>query len=164
MAHAMRAAHYSETEKRLQKDPVVERMAADLRMSGRPRSEFCHDDGGPRSEFMITANNYHRKESDFAGPVHLGGVAAAVISLAYDTDPHRYTLRSTTTDGELRVDTLYAVTRTELALRIPKMVPQRTDAEDTLAVHISEHVALVYDESGREQAAFTITVDDSGRH
>lgn len=82
---AIRAAHYAETERRLQQDPIVQQMAQDVRRSGDPKSEFAHDNGTPRHGFMGAANARYRELGGTDGG-HLGAIPTAVLALAYDQD------------------------------------------------------------------------------
>lgn len=85
--NVIEARNYGRTRKALMRDPVIRTMAEQLRTSGRPHSEFAHEDGTPRHEFMGRAidgyqalcqqNNRERIGS------HLGGPAEAILALAY---------------------------------------------------------------------------------
>lgn len=80
-----RAAHYAETERRLQQDPLVQQMAIDIGVSGDPKSTFAHDNGTPRHEFMLASNERYRELGGTDGG-HLGAIANAVLALAYEED------------------------------------------------------------------------------
>lgn len=79
----IKAAHYDETEAALALDPIVIAMAHGL--NGVPRSELVHidedgDEGGPRFEFMQSANSEYRERGGLGGG-HIGAVASALLKL-----------------------------------------------------------------------------------
>lgn len=83
----LRSAEYAKTEEALSNDPVVIEMASDLRRSGAPKSDFAHDDGGPRHAFMIAANDrYFERGGSWDGPLHLGAIGRVAIRLAFPED------------------------------------------------------------------------------
>ena len=74
----IRSKEYDKAELRLMKDPIVYAMSRGL--AGVPRDQMCHDDGTPRFEFMMAANNEYRSrggEDGFA----IGTVAHALLRL-----------------------------------------------------------------------------------
>ena len=77
---AIEAAHYEQTRQRLLGDPIVVRMAAELRSMD--RTMLVHDDGSPRWDFMRAANDeYRRRGGDQNAPLHIGAVAEAIVRL-----------------------------------------------------------------------------------
>ena len=76
--HAIVAAHYGETERRLQADPIVIAMAIGLERV--PRDQLQHDGGTPRHEFMMAAMREYASRGGKDGG-HIGAVSAALLAL-----------------------------------------------------------------------------------
>lgn len=81
---------YRQVHEALLQDPVIQRMARDIRESGRPKSEFAHDDGTPEWNFMQRASNGYAQLCEQEGTEqigsHIGGPANAILQLAYPPD------------------------------------------------------------------------------
>ncbi|AYD87113.1 hypothetical protein SEA_NICOLETERA_86 [Mycobacterium phage NicoleTera] len=77
----IKAAHYGETEARLQRDPIV--VAMSVEMTGAPdkiKASWTHDDGKqPTFEFMQMANGEYRRRGGTDGG-HIGAVAHALLA------------------------------------------------------------------------------------
>jgi len=80
----IRAAHYGETEKRLESDPIVVQMATDLVVGivgGQVTLDRFTDSGdGPTHEFMLMANRTYRDQGGTDGG-HLGAVPTATLTV-----------------------------------------------------------------------------------
>lgn len=74
----IRSKDYDDAELRLMKDPIVFAMSKGL--ASVPRSEMCHEDGAPRGEFMIAANNEYRARGGQDG-FAIGTIAHALLRL-----------------------------------------------------------------------------------
>lgn len=85
--HVIESDDYGRTRQALMRDPVIRTMAEQLRASGRPRSEFAWEDGGPRHEFTGKALAGYKAMAEQNGrePIgsHIGGPAEAILALAY---------------------------------------------------------------------------------
>lgn len=158
---AIRGSEYVVTLQRLVDDPVVQRMAADIRIGRLPRSKFAYDDGGATHEFMGQMNKaYTTLGGQDEGSLHFGGIAEAVLLLAYGLPATTYTVRFTSKPmSELRDWKVKAVTKVELARRILRLVCACHDLKvPDVAVTLTGQAGLAkHAEGGKEIVAFTIT-------
>ncbi|WIX76654.1 hypothetical protein QRX50_35125 [Amycolatopsis carbonis] len=126
-------------------------------------SGVAHADGGPRHEFMGSANQGYRiLGGTNEGPTHLGTIAAAVIRLAYNTPRTEYTVRLTTEPmSRLSPWKVNAVTKPELAVKISQLVAKSSSlpiGDVRIALLGNGNVGFAQRPSdGPEIVSFTIT-------
>lgn len=73
---------YDENVATLRKDPIVIGMAHSMRNDPLSDIDLTKPDGGLGTSFMTVANEeYRRRGGDFSGPLQVGAVGRAVISL-----------------------------------------------------------------------------------
>lgn len=76
----IKAAHYVETETRLQRDPIVLALTVDLYHAPEHVMEgFVHEDGSPNFRFMQVVNAEYRKRGGTDGG-HIGAIANAILA------------------------------------------------------------------------------------
>jgi len=125
---------YADRERALASDPVVQRMAADLRYSGAPREDYAHEDGTARHEFMGAANDAYRSMGgDYEGPLHLGAVPNAVLKLAFDSTPATYSVYPGGSGSPVPYSPEYdieAINTQELGLRIRALIADATQVRE----------------------------------
>jgi hypothetical protein len=72
---------YEQTRQRLMKDPIVIAMAKEINNDSNIIMEsFTHDNGTPRFEFMMGANEEYHKRGGVDGG-HIGAIAEAILRL-----------------------------------------------------------------------------------
>lgn len=77
----IRARHYEDAVMRLVQNPTVQDMAVEIKSVDKIR-HFLHEDGSPRCEFMMAANNeFSRRGGDAEGSYHIGAIAEAILKL-----------------------------------------------------------------------------------
>ena len=74
----IRSKEYDDAELRLMKDPIVYAMSRGL--AGVPRDQMVHENGTPRFEFMMAANNEYRARGGTDG-MAIGTIAHALLRL-----------------------------------------------------------------------------------
>ncbi|ALF00957.1 hypothetical protein SEA_SERENITY_90 [Mycobacterium phage Serenity] len=76
----IQAAHYAETEARLQRDHIVVTMSVEMNAApANVKASWTHDDGSPTFEFMQMANREYSRRGGKAGG-HIGAVAKALLA------------------------------------------------------------------------------------
>lgn len=73
---------YEKARQRLMKDPIIIKMADDIKRNDLPKSHFTHEDGGPTLEFMMRANQQYSRSGGKDG-AHIGAIAEALLRLVY---------------------------------------------------------------------------------
>lgn len=78
----IQSPRYREIEARLTRDPIIQRMAAEMWADGvRPGdTDFVYEDGGPRFAFMQAANRTYARRGGTDGG-HIGAAATAVLEV-----------------------------------------------------------------------------------
>lgn len=152
------ASHYADTEARFREDPIVQRMAAEIRADSFGREHFTHPDSGtPRFWFITQANDSYRQRGGTPWG-HLGAIANAVLTLAFDTPTDRYDVKFANSDGTLPTGMVIdAVTPVEAALQVRQTVAWQLDMEPfelTVNLHRAARVIRLY--RGKEVAAVAV--------
>ncbi|AFI24995.1 hypothetical protein [Mycobacterium phage SWU1] len=76
----IQAAHYAETEARLQRDHIIVTMSVEMnRALPAEKASWVHEDGSPRFCFMQAANREYSRRGGKGGG-HIGAVAKALLA------------------------------------------------------------------------------------
>lgn len=153
----IRAPHYRDTEQLLERDPIVQRLARDVREAPHSADHYRHPDSHtPRHTFMSAANSeYNRRGGTIQG--HLGAVATALLSLAFDQPKRPYVFQFPSPDNtKLLPIALQAVTEVD-ALESLRMVfaANRDLPQETVALRRDQANAGLFLVEGQPVSGYT---------
>lgn len=142
---------YAKVVDRLTQDRLIQHMAGQIRTRKTPITDYAHDDGQPRFEFMAAAN--HQYHDVLGGTVfgHLGAVATAVLRLAFHTSPKQWRVEF----SDLPDERFEAVTASELGIRVREHVARVTNLDAaSLSAWLHLTKGVIRDGDRREVATF----------